>query len=47
LPIHFVGDGALLQHHDDVARLLRERGDMKIDLAIATDPRLCQIDRIH
>ena len=28
LPVHFVGDRALLQHHDDVIRLLRQRRDM-------------------
>ena len=33
LPVHLVGDGAFLQHHDDVARPLRQRGDVQIDLS--------------
>ena len=46
LPVHLVGDGALLQHHDDMAGPLGERRDMKIDLAIAADPRRAQIDLV-
>ena len=38
LPVHLVGDAALLQHHDDMARPLGNRSDMKIDLAVAAHP---------
>ena len=46
LPVHLVGDGALLQHHHDMAGPFRERRDMQIDLAIAADPRRAQIDLV-
>ena len=46
LPVHLVGDGALLQHHDDMAGPLGQRRDVQIDLAIAADPRRAQIDLV-
>ena len=46
LPVHLVGDGAFLQHHDDMAGPLGQRRDMQIDLAIAADPRRAQIDLV-
>ena len=46
LPIHLVGDGALLQHHYDVIRLLRQRRDMEIDQPIARIPRRAEIDLV-
>ena len=46
LPVHLVGDGALLQHHDDMAGPLGQRRDVKIHLAIAADPRRAEIDLV-
>ena len=46
LPVHLVGDGAFLQHHDDMAGPLGERRDVQIDLAIAADPRRAEIDLV-
>ncbi len=46
LPVHLVGDGALLQHHDDMAGPFGERGDVKIDLAIAADAGRAEIDLV-
>ena len=46
LPVHLVGDGALLQHHDDVAGPLRQRRDVQIDLAVAADPGRAEIDLV-
>ena len=46
LPVHLVGDGALLQHHDDVAGPFGERGDMQIDLAVAADAGRTEIDLV-
>ena len=46
LPVHLVGDGALLQHHHDMARPLGERGDVQIDLAIAADAGGAEIDLV-
>ena len=46
LPVHLVGDGALLQHHDDMAGPLGERGDVQIDLAVAADARRAEIDLV-
>ena len=46
LPVHLVGDGALLQHHDDMAGPLGERGDVQIDLAVATDAGRAEIDLV-
>ncbi len=43
LPVHLVGDGAFLQHHDDMTGPLGKRRDMKVHLAIAADPRRAQI----
>ena len=44
LPVHLVGDGAFLQHHDDMSGPLGERRNMKIDLAIAAYSRRTQIN---
>ena len=46
LPVHLVGDGALLQHHDDMAGPLGQRRDVQIDLAVAADPRRAEIDLV-
>jgi hypothetical protein len=46
LAIHLVGDGALLQHHDDMAGTLGERRNVQIDLAIAADARRAEIDLV-
>jgi len=46
LPVHLVGDGALLQHHDDMAGPFGERGDVQIDLAIAADAGGTEIDLV-
>ena len=46
LPVHLVGDGALLQHHDDVARPLRERRDVQVDLTVAADPGRAEVDLV-
>ena len=46
LPVHLVGDGALLQHYDDMTGPLGERRHMKIHLAIAAYPRRAQIDLV-
>ena len=35
LAVHLVGDGALLQHHHDMAGPLRQRRDMQVDEALA------------
>ena len=35
LAVHLVGDGALLQHHDDMAGPLRQRRDVQIDQPLA------------
>jgi hypothetical protein len=46
LPVHLVGDGALLQHHDDVARPLGQRGHVQVDLAVAADAGRTEIDLV-
>ena len=46
LPIHLVGDGALLKHDDDMARPLGQRRDVQVDLAIAADARRAEIDLV-
>jgi hypothetical protein len=46
LSIHLVGDGALLQHHHNMAGTLGERRDMQIDLTIAADARRAEIDLV-
>ncbi len=46
LPVHLVGDGTLLQHHDDVAGPFGERGDVEVDLAIAADAGRTEIDLV-
>ena len=46
LPVHLVGDGALLQHHDDMAGPLGQRRDVQIDLAVAADARRAEIDLV-
>ena len=44
LPVHFVGDGALLQHHDHVACSVRKGGDMKVNKPLARIARCAKID---
>ncbi len=44
LAIHLVGDGALLQHHHDMVRLLGQRRDVKIDQPVARIARRAEID---
>ena len=46
LPIHLVGNGALLQHDHDMARPLGQRRDVKIDLTVATDAGRAEIDLV-
>ncbi len=46
LPIHLVGDGAFLKHHNDVPRMLAQRRDMQIDLTVAADARRSEIDLV-
>ena len=46
LPVHLVGDRTLLQHHDHVVRLFRERRDMQIDGAVARIARSAEIDLV-
>jgi hypothetical protein len=46
LPVHLVGDGALLQHHDDVAGAFRQGCDVQIDLAITAHARCAEIDLV-
>src|SRR6516162_9201358 len=42
----FVSDGALLQHHHDVAGLLRHGRDVQVDEAVAGHARRGQIDLV-
>ena len=44
LPIHLVGDGALLNRHNDMAWPFRQRRDVQVDLTIPTDPSRAEID---
>ena len=44
LAVHLVGDGALLQHHDDVVGIFRQRRDMQIDQPFAGIARGREID---
>ena len=46
LAIHLVRNGALLQHDDDVARLLGNRRDMEIDNAFARHARRRKVDLV-
>ena len=46
LTIHFVGDGALLQHHHDIVGLFRQRRDMQIDQPIAGIAWRAEIDLV-
>ncbi len=44
LPVHLVGNAALLQHHDDMAGPLGDRRHVKVDLAVASHARRAEID---
>ncbi len=46
LAVHLVGDGALLQHHHDMAGPFGDGRDMQVDLAIAAHSRRAQIDLV-
>ena len=46
LAVHLVGDGALLQHHDDMAGPLGQRRDVQVDLAVAAHARRAEIDLV-
>ena len=46
LAIHLVGDGALLQHDDDVTGPLRHRRDMQVDHPLAGIARRAEIDLV-
>ena len=46
LAVHLVGDGALLQHHHDVVRPLRERRHMQVDDAVAGIARRAEVDLV-
>ena len=44
LAVHLVGNGALLQHHDDVITLLGQRRDVQVDQPITGIARRAEID---
>ena len=46
LTVHFVGDRALLQHHDDVIRLLRQRRNMQINQPVAGVARRAEVNLV-
>jgi hypothetical protein len=46
LAIHLVGDGALLQHHDDVFRLFRQRRYMQVHQTVAWIAWRAEIDLV-
>ena len=46
LAVHLVGDGALLQHHDDGAGPFGKRSDMQVDEAVGAGPRRPQVDLV-
>jgi hypothetical protein len=46
LTIHFVGDGALLQHHHDVSWIFRQLRYIEIDQPFARIARSCQINLV-
>ena len=46
LTVHFVGDAALLQHHDDMAGPLGKWGNVKINLTVTANPRRSQVDLV-
>ena len=46
LTVHFVGDAALLQHHDDMARPLGKWRDVKINLTVTANSRRSQVNLI-
>ena len=46
LAVHLVGDGALLQHHHDMAGPLRHRRDIEVDEALARIARRREVDAI-
>ena len=43
LAVHLVGDGALLQHDDDVVRPLGNRRDMQVDQVLAGIARRAEV----
>ena len=46
LPVHLVGDRALLQHHDDMAVEFGQRRDMEIDETFAGITRRGEVDLV-
>jgi hypothetical protein len=46
LAVHLVGDGPLLQHHDDEVRLLRQHRDMQVDQPVAGIAGRAEVDAI-
>ena len=46
LPVHLVGDGALLQHDHDVIRIFRHRPDVEIDQPLARIARRGEVDLV-
>ncbi len=46
LAIHLVGDGALLQHDDDMTGPLRHEGDVKVDRSLAGIARRAEVDLV-
>ena len=44
LAVHLVGNGALLQHHDDVIRLLRQWRDVQVDQPITGIARRAEVN---